>query len=523
MLGLSTHTFEEIGEKTTRRIESFFAAKSSKDEKAASTDTNGNSVQISGGGERRHVEDASPMSVYSSTPSPFTAQNRNGFRGGADLRERRERGTQGLEGVGGLGNKGRKRRIDDDVLGFSKVDVTGEDEGDMSGSWSGDAVAAKRRRMREVDTTAIDRNEGTQADGVAVKGMGRLNGRFPDDGENAVKATSTGKLTFPGADTAGAGIAGTAGAASNGGDAIDAEGGESSAGDDFYDITLAPEWFYNGRDGSRSDADDGRTKKEARDLRESSEGTDLRQSRQARSGEGVDFIEVEKDQGQGEDTTREKGTPTGLRFDLGVGNPDVTNGLEGRDPDPYVKGSEDLDGVPSNDVAAAAVRAAPARSFPVESVEATAASPTDSSSVVSRGCGAVADKILPAAGEERDAMAIGDRCMEAELKRGEREVNTSPMEANDDDGDDVEPRPLLFGKGGRSGVFGEVDPDVLAELPMEIQREVWMQQVSCPGAEVEGKQGRGADMELSCLVRGSAHFASTLMRLKTQVDNHGIE
>ena len=34
-----------------------------------------------------------------------------------------------------------------------------------------------------------------------------------------------------------------------------------------------------------------------------------------------------------------------------------------------------------------------------------------------------------------------------------------------------------FGRGGASGVFGEVDPGVLAELPPEIQREIWMQQV----------------------------------------------
>eukprot|EP00752_Nemacystus_decipiens_P013908 g12345.t1 len=34
----------------------------------------------------------------------------------------------------------------------------------------------------------------------------------------------------------------------------------------------------------------------------------------------------------------------------------------------------------------------------------------------------------------------------------------------------------MFGRGGASGVFGEVDPGVLAELPPEIQREIWMQQ-----------------------------------------------
>ncbi|CAN0405367.1 unnamed protein product, partial [Ectocarpus fasciculatus] len=34
----------------------------------------------------------------------------------------------------------------------------------------------------------------------------------------------------------------------------------------------------------------------------------------------------------------------------------------------------------------------------------------------------------------------------------------------------------LFGRGGSSGVFGDVDPAVLAELPPDIQREIWMQQ-----------------------------------------------
>lgn len=40
-----------------------------------------------------------------------------------------------------------------------------------------------------------------------------------------------------------------------------------------------------------------------------------------------------------------------------------------------------------------------------------------------------------------------------------------------------ESRQLLFGRGGASGGFGIVDPDVLSELPPDIQREVWMQQV----------------------------------------------
>ena len=38
-------------------------------------------------------------------------------------------------------------------------------------------------------------------------------------------------------------------------------------------------------------------------------------------------------------------------------------------------------------------------------------------------------------------------------------------------------RRALFGAGGASGVFGDVDADVLAALPPEIQREIWMQQV----------------------------------------------
>lgn len=40
-----------------------------------------------------------------------------------------------------------------------------------------------------------------------------------------------------------------------------------------------------------------------------------------------------------------------------------------------------------------------------------------------------------------------------------------------------EQRRLVFGKSGASRGFGEVDPKVLAQLPPEIQREVWMQQV----------------------------------------------
>ncbi|CAM9153003.1 unnamed protein product [Choristocarpus tenellus] len=35
---------------------------------------------------------------------------------------------------------------------------------------------------------------------------------------------------------------------------------------------------------------------------------------------------------------------------------------------------------------------------------------------------------------------------------------------------------IVFGRGGEAGRFGEVDPEVLAALPVEIQREVWMQQ-----------------------------------------------
>lgn len=38
-------------------------------------------------------------------------------------------------------------------------------------------------------------------------------------------------------------------------------------------------------------------------------------------------------------------------------------------------------------------------------------------------------------------------------------------------------RQALFGGGGASGVFGDVDAEVLAALPPEIQREIWMQQV----------------------------------------------
>lgn len=35
----------------------------------------------------------------------------------------------------------------------------------------------------------------------------------------------------------------------------------------------------------------------------------------------------------------------------------------------------------------------------------------------------------------------------------------------------------MFESGGASGLLGKVDPDVLAELPVEIRREIWMQQV----------------------------------------------
>ncbi|CAM9551359.1 unnamed protein product, partial [Sphacelaria rigidula] len=52
---------------------------------------------------------------------------------------------------------------------------------------------------------------------------------------------------------------------------------------------------------------------------------------------------------------------------------------------------------------------------------------------------------------------------------------------------------LLFGRGGSSGGFGDVDPDVLAQLPPEIQREVWMQQGKTrPGSGAKRPRSAGA-------------------------------
>ncbi|CAN0334295.1 unnamed protein product, partial [Laminaria digitata] len=50
-------------------------------------------------------------------------------------------------------------------------------------------------------------------------------------------------------------------------------------------------------------------------------------------------------------------------------------------------------------------------------------------------------------------------------------------------GSESERRAALFCGGGASGVFGDVDAEVLAALPPEIQREVWMQQGGRHGAE----------------------------------------
>lgn len=62
-----------------------------------------------------------------------------------------------------------------------------------------------------------------------------------------------------------------------------------------------------------------------------------------------------------------------------------------------------------------------------------------------------------------------------ECQESSRSSSGGRLERGDDDADG-RPR-AMFGKGGASGVFGEVDPAVLAELPPEIQREIWMQQV----------------------------------------------
>lgn len=60
---------------------------------------------------------------------------------------------------------------------------------------------------------------------------------------------------------------------------------------------------------------------------------------------------------------------------------------------------------------------------------------------------------------------------------GEGRQNKSSSRAFEDGADANEQPRAMFGRGGASGVFGEVDPGVLAELPPEIQREIWMQQV----------------------------------------------
>ncbi|CAN0156114.1 unnamed protein product [Pylaiella littoralis] len=54
------------------------------------------------------------------------------------------------------------------------------------------------------------------------------------------------------------------------------------------------------------------------------------------------------------------------------------------------------------------------------------------------------------------------------------------------------PRGALFGRGGASGVFGEVDPEVLAELPPEIQREIWMQQGAAASKQQQLRFAGGA-------------------------------
>lgn len=68
----------------------------------------------------------------------------------------------------------------------------------------------------------------------------------------------------------------------------------------------------------------------------------------------------------------------------------------------------------------------------------------------------------------------GRRPGEGQRSKTERSSRRSDDNATTDANE--QPR-ALFGRGGASGVFGEVDPGVLAELPSEIQREIWMQQV----------------------------------------------
>eukprot|EP00903_Cladosiphon_okamuranus_P020527 g18843.t2 len=57
----------------------------------------------------------------------------------------------------------------------------------------------------------------------------------------------------------------------------------------------------------------------------------------------------------------------------------------------------------------------------------------------------------------------------------------------------------MFGRGGASGVFGDVDPGVLAELPLEIQREIWMQQ---------GGQGSAGSGQLQLRLSGGGKLPS---------------
>lgn len=67
----------------------------------------------------------------------------------------------------------------------------------------------------------------------------------------------------------------------------------------------------------------------------------------------------------------------------------------------------------------------------------------------------------------------------------------------------TEQRPM-FGRGGSSGVFGEVDPGVLAELPPEIQREIWMQQVRGGGGGAGVRLPSAADMGRMGIYGGDA-------------------
>lgn len=80
------------------------------------------------------------------------------------------------------------------------------------------------------------------------------------------------------------------------------------------------------------------------------------------------------------------------------------------------------------------------------------------------------------------AAAAGGGGRRGQGKGGEAQreaaVVVGPEDSSERDASSSESdRQALFGGGGASGVFGDVDAEVLAALPPEIQREIWMQQV----------------------------------------------